>query len=796
MHSAADATSHLFFAYLRSLSPDVTRGVAGISALPISLQTLVEATEYPPETPTLLQVTTTKVVMIVDTVSPTPFALLRRAKNFEYRDDHWHLQEFANYEDPIRALTDECLRVLKCISSTNESSVSSSKHSTSLRDASWSRFEDIGFGGSIESDPEDEENKPPAAKSESAGGIKTAPQSQGGDMGRPTTPSWADFMSSGFSDEANLKDPVGPLLLPPDKVLPPIAATRGQSSQSHKRMLDEPSLEPAELASISTLDLDDSFWWVWITSLSGDEPVSRKAVFGRCALLETVIRNNKWLVLEEQVKGAAPEPEAGAEIVEKKRFFSFGSRRNGKLSRRKSSAKKVSSVGETYKRPDNQAPQSKTSIGPDQHKRIQAAAAALQKKHREQEAEAKEARANNGDETHPSSKTNSVLTLQPAIVNEASSAMKWASNYDKNAFRAAYLGNSRAGTGAVTDSSNGPESTPEPTVEKPVTPAPLPPSTTKTGPAPPPKDTAIATPLPPSPEPPKQKPVKDAAPEEPKETTKAVVIEQPVEATPAPPAEEAGKKLKKKTGNTGFKGMFTPNKKRGEQPPMKSIGAKDNSSSVAAARAALEAKAKEAQDSTPRTPPKPVQLQKKPVPGKPATPESPKSAPTPAPAPAPEAEKPATPQQPAEPVLEQQVVADSPTSHGPPQTRRGVEYDALSRVDTNERNAADQEFSKFDQGPLVDQPAFAPEDEARSPVEAELEPEQPQSPTNGHGEKPKMSHDSSVTDAQDRWAQIRKNAAERVAVANEEPETRTSQSERTDEGDTSGEESKSPIISR
>jgi hypothetical protein len=37
-----------------------------------------------------LQVTTTKVVMIVENVSPTPFSLLRRAKNFEYRDDDWH----------------------------------------------------------------------------------------------------------------------------------------------------------------------------------------------------------------------------------------------------------------------------------------------------------------------------------------------------------------------------------------------------------------------------------------------------------------------------------------------------------------------------------------------------------------------------------------------------------------------------------------------------------------------------------------------------------------------------------
>jgi hypothetical protein len=31
------------------------------------------------------------------------------------------------------------------------------------------------------------------------------------------------------------------------------------------------------------------------------------------------------------------------------------------------------------------------------------------------------------------------MTLQPAIVNEASQAMKWTKNYDKGAFRAAYL---------------------------------------------------------------------------------------------------------------------------------------------------------------------------------------------------------------------------------------------------------------------------------------------------------------------------------------------------------------------
>ncbi|OQD83360.1 hypothetical protein PENANT_c017G04781 [Penicillium antarcticum] len=795
--AAADATSHLFFAYLRSLSPDVPRGVTGISSLPISLQSLVEATEYPPETPTLLQVTTTKVVMIVENVSPTPFSLLRRAKNFEYRDDDWHLQEFANYEDPIRALTDECLRVLKCISSANESSVSSSKQSTSLRDASWSRFEDIGFGGSIESDGDEEEtkeNRAPATAKSAATSMNTVPKSGAGDLGRPTTPSWADFMSSGFADEnGNLKNNVAPLLLPPDKQLPPIAAVRGQSSQSHKRSLDiEPDLEPAELASINTLDLDDSFWWVWISSLSGDEPSARKAVFGRCALLETVIRNTKWLILEEQVKGAAPEPEAGAQIVEKKRFFSFGSRK-GKLNRRKSSAKKVSSIEDSYKRSNNQAPQSKTSIGPDQHKRIQAAAAALQKKHREQEAEANQNPANAVNNRY-STKTNSVMTLQPGIMNEASQAMKWTTNYDKGAFRAAYLSNTHAGTGAQDEIDPPTEpATPEAPVEKPSTLAPVE-STTKDAPAPPPKDTAapVATPLPPSPEPAK-KTVKVTSPEEETANATPAVAEKPVEAKES--SEDSSKKIKKKTGNSGFKSMFTA-KKKADQPPMKDTGA---TSAVAAARAALEAKTKAAQET-------PV-VKKKPLPKEAAVVVEPVAAES----------KPSTPHHVEEAKAESVVEPPTPTrpsisqdgNGAPPKTRRAVEYDALSRVGTHERAAADQEFSKFDQGPLLDQPAFVPQSPVshEHPTHAEEKTELPQAPSNGHTTRPETSTSSEAAHPeQDRWRSIREAAAQRAAAAQEEQEqeqeqqtettTRTSQSERTDEGDTSGEETIESRVAR
>ncbi len=117
----------------------------------------------------------------------------------------------------------------------------------------------------------------------------------GDGLARPTTPSWADFLSSGFVDDG----PGNPnnLLLPPDKMLPPIdTGARQRSSQSHKPRLEtERILEPGELASISRFDLDDSFWWVWMSSLAPEETAERKSAFGRCAVIETKIRTGRWL---------------------------------------------------------------------------------------------------------------------------------------------------------------------------------------------------------------------------------------------------------------------------------------------------------------------------------------------------------------------------------------------------------------------------------------------------------------------------------------------------------------------
>ncbi|MCV5153591.1 DUF1708 domain-containing protein, partial [Escherichia coli] len=67
--------------------------------------------------------------------------------------------------------------------------------------------------------------------------------------------------------------------------------------------------------------------------------LERKAAFGRCAVIETLIRAGRWLVMEEIVKGAAPEVVEGAYIAQKKGLFSW-TRRNKKPPRRTSTSGK------------------------------------------------------------------------------------------------------------------------------------------------------------------------------------------------------------------------------------------------------------------------------------------------------------------------------------------------------------------------------------------------------------------------------------------------------------------------
>jgi hypothetical protein len=207
---------------------------SGISAIPWSLQKLLIETEYPPERSPPLTRSVRHVVMIVDTTAATPFALLRRASSFQYRENDIGLRELSEYKDPVRALTEECRRVLKLIALANSTSAyflpAQQQRRHGFTDQSWAAFEDIGF-------------------------------------------------SRNSSDTT--------------------------SSQTIESDLP-PGPGPSELAIITSLDLDEAFRWVWISSLAPEETPDRKAAFGRSVLFETVIPAHQWIVFEEVATGVAP----------------------------------------------------------------------------------------------------------------------------------------------------------------------------------------------------------------------------------------------------------------------------------------------------------------------------------------------------------------------------------------------------------------------------------------------------------------------------------------------------------
>ncbi|KAG6029846.1 hypothetical protein E4U41_000248 [Claviceps citrina] len=763
---AADATTHLFFAYLRSLAPE--EGLPGITLLPRSLEKLLNETEYPPASPTSLLSRTNKLVMLVDSVSPTPFALLRRAGHFQYRDSDPVLQQFSEHDDPVQALTEECLRVLRAISAANESQVSSVKHSTSLRDASWSRFEDIGFSGAVEEQAWEDDSQV-STQHKQPPVLRKAPAS-GTTLGRPTTPSWADFLSSGFVAEGQAPSN---LLLPPDKVLPPLATqVRQQSSQSHRPRLESNTteLQPGELASITELLLDNAFWWVWMNSLAPEETSVRKSAFGRCAIIETKIAGGRWLVMEEMIASTAPDHDEGAYIAEKKGLFSW-TKRGRSMARRKSLGKHVFERGD--KNEVDSVGDRKASIGPDtQAARIQAKAAQMRALQENEQQESLKTTRRGRMQENAAEKTTSVLTLQPQIVGEASSAMKWVKKYDKGTIKDAYMANSNAGRGvampqspasahadvggatsATATSGNGHVGGQTPAVPAKDEMSPTSSMLSRQQPllAPLAQSEAHEQP-PPTPE-----KTKDAVAQPSKQETAAKADDGLEEDAPAPVAAteshsghdvaEAINKDKK-----GFRNLLRRKNRASKIPENASadLAALLQTKTAADAAAAAERAQPSASSAVADSSSKPDEMM-------PVAASAPVSA------------------QESRAASEAVAMTPKPTLEAPPADVLNTEptYDpslgeTMTPVDTRDAAEARDEFTRFDQGPLVEQPAFVAEEDdddatpppiARHPAVKQEEKEADTSA--GPVEKLNQSASPGV---QDRWAQIRKNAAQRAAT--------------------------------
>jgi hypothetical protein len=316
MSRAANATEHLLLAYLRSISPLPGQISA---ALPISLTTLLEQTTYPPRpiasTPIVPGATSIlRITLSVRNVSPTPFALLERLArhsfvqtNPEERGDALEsiLDAQSTYNDPTKALTPECVRVLRLISATNESDELTAaflRTPNSLGDKTWTRFADIGFEALEEGAESDDESE--MARSLGPDTLRphaTRPRDFLGGLNRPKTPSWGDFLVSGFSQAGQSGSGFS---LPPDKLLPPINTSTGahrtgsRDGPTFRSNLHE--LEKGDVKNVERTRVDDALWSVWIGSLCGEEVEEKKAIFGRCVVAETMSLDpgRRWIVIE------------------------------------------------------------------------------------------------------------------------------------------------------------------------------------------------------------------------------------------------------------------------------------------------------------------------------------------------------------------------------------------------------------------------------------------------------------------------------------------------------------------
>lgn len=408
-------------------------------------------------------------------------------------------------------------------------------------------------------------------------------------------------------------------------------------------------------------------------------------------------------------------------------------------------------------------PLNRTKIGPDQAAKIQAAATSL----RQQQAQLENQSRSPAGGQRSSQRTNSVFTLQPVILSEATPAMKWANKYDRDAIREAYLngipleGHSRPATERslpALPTEDADEERLEDRRQRPVSLMPPPPPPMHK-PDPPnkydnrPTPISKATPSIPSPTfSPTGSGLFPPSPTTNGRTSPA--LQSPPLSPPSARSRASNSSTPEKIKKTSrFKSFFSSKKPEpittGRVIPQSTENSNNGNLSLPSPGLGRR-----------------LSMQKK------------RNA----------------------PVAFQGTVTDSapaPVTSTTILTPQRHENESLN-TSSEEMHETTQVFSPFDQGPL-DAPAFVPDDspdatEPSSPIE-ETRPTVPEKEDSMPiSEDSAPTSPSEVMPVQDRWAQIRKNAAERAKVpkAPEESDARGSM----DEGETSGEETIESRVAR
>ena len=314
----------------------------------------------------------------------------------------------------------------------------------------------------------------------------------------------------------------------------------------------------------------------------------------------------------------------------------------------------------------------------------------------------------------------SAFQLQPVVVSEAASAMKWASKYDRDAIRDAYLKGTQMAGGAKGEPQEKPLPNPKPQA-----------TTMPPRPAPVEVPAAQAVQRPTS-------PVERRAPPAPATSPKSVQsmasLSSP-EKLPKTKGSRLGKLFTRKSDKQSVSRSTTPV----PEPPIKSVSTRDVS-------ALVQRNVTVSGNGAAKSP----------------------------------------------------SLAISVTHLPPVPTKDPVRNDSFATgTSSYEERTSKQVFSNFGAGPLADMPAFVPDDSpepspsgvqhatAHNGVDLEDGEISPMTPT--HQSQPEA--EPPVSPVMDRWAQIRKNAADR-AKKNENTTIAETRATTVDDGDTSGEESR------
>ena len=335
------------------------------------------------------------------------------------------------------ALTDECRRVVNAISGRDQV-VQQTSDTAATDTPSWTRFEDVGFATVLNGGDGAAAGRTVLGDGDSISSSRPTTISVSRDPPRAVANSWSDFMESGFSTDYDKS--TSTVLTPPDKVLPRLhtAALPPATAATSN------GISSGELQNVSRIKLEETFWWVWMTSLAGEEPAIRKTIFNKCAVLEMQAAAERWFVIEEQMKVRSYAQEMpSSPLVTKKSRFGF-------MKRNRTSQSVENLRPSTSPAVSRLASSRVIEISPQQRSRVHTAAVSLVASHNDRAAAevlSKQTSARSEDNAHHLTSTTSMVNLTNNFQTDSAAAMQWDRKFEQESTKTTYLEDPSAGKG-------------------------------------------------------------------------------------------------------------------------------------------------------------------------------------------------------------------------------------------------------------------------------------------------------------------------------------------------------------